>query len=378
MNRGSFKVVSRFAGYNGFNEKSVRVFPNGKVVFDMSARAKSRRKRIIKKIILILFLLLLVAAIGWFAYNSLKAEYTVTYDAYTATTGSISNALSFSGNLSLVDSATYMASSSATVKTIYAAAGEEVAKGDKLVRLNNGETVTADFAGRVNRLSVAEGDEVSMGSELVQIADFTHMKVSFRVDEYDIGDVSVGQDCTVTVTALEKKFETHIDAIDYISSSSGNVAYYTATAYVDVDDASVLPGMQVTVSITQEEAQDAVILKVDAVSFDATNQAFVWMKNAAGELEQVYITTGVSNGNYIEIVDGLSDGDEVYVEVQTVTTGGAAGLLGGLFGGQQFNQPQGGMPGGSGGFSFDMDNMPDFSSGERPSFGGGEGSGRGN
>ncbi len=325
-----------------------------------------------------LLVLLLLAGVGWFAYNSLKAEYTVTYDAYTATTGSISNALSFSGNLSLIDSETYMASSSGTVKTIYAAAGTEVQEDDKLLRLNNGETITAGFAGRVNKLSVTEGDEVSAGAELVQIADFRHMKVSFRVDEYDIGDVCVGQACTVTVTALEKKLEATVDAIDYISSSNGNVAYYTATAYVDVDDASVLPGMQVTVSITQEEARDVVILKVDAISFDATNQAYVWMKNDAGELEQVYITTGVSNGNYIEVTDGLSDGDEVYVEVETVATGGASGLLGGLFGGQQFNAPQGGPGGMPGGGSFDGGSMPDFSSGERPSFGGGDFPGRGN
>ncbi len=325
-----------------------------------------------------LLVLLLLAGIGWYAYNSLKAEYTVTYDAYTATTGSISNALSFSGNLSLIDSETYMASSSGTVKTVYAAAGTEVQEDDKLIRLNNGQTITAGFAGRVNKLSVKEGDEVSAGAELVQIADFRHMKVSFRVDEYDIGDVSVGQACTVTVTALEKKYDAIVDAIDYISSSSGNVAYYTATAYVDVDDAGVLPGMQVTVSITQEEARDVVILKVDAVSFDATNQAFVWMKNDAGELEQVYITTGVSNGNYLEVTDGLSDGDEVYVEVETVTTSAAAGLLGGLFGGQQFNAPQGGPSGMPGGGSFDRDSMPDFSGGERPSFGGGGFPGGGN
>lgn len=347
----------------------------------MTNGTKPRRKKRIRKIILFLLFLLLLAAVGWLAYNSLKAEYTVTYDSYTATTGSISNALSFSGNLSLVDSETYAASSSGTVKAVYAAAGDEVEEDQKLIRFTNGETIKAGISGRVNKMNVAEGDEVSAGEELAQVADFRHMKVSFRVDEYDIGDVKVGQACTVTATATEKKFETTIESIDYISSSSGNVAYYTATANVDVDDDSVLPGMQVTVSITQQEAQDVVILKVDAVSFDATNQAYVWMKNDAGELEQVYITTGVSNGNYIEITDGLSDGDEVYVEVETTATGGAAGLLGSLFGGQQFNAPQGGpggsMPGG-GDFSFDSGSMPDFSSGERPSFGGGDFPGRGN
>ena len=341
----------------------------------MKHSGKPRRRKWVRKLVLLLIVLLLVAGIGWYFYNELKLEYTVTYDTYTATTGSISNSLSFSGNLSLVDSATYAASSSGTIKKTYVSAGDEVQEDDKLVRLNNGETITAGFAGRVNKLNVEEGDEVTAGTELVQIADFKHMKVSFRVDEYDISDVSVGSPCTVTVTSLEKKFESTIDAIDYISSSGGNVAYYTATAYVDIDDASVLPGMQVTVSITQEEAQDVVILKVDAVSFDVTNQAFVWKKNDAGELEQVYITTGVSNGNYIEVTDGLADGDEVYVEVQT-TTSAATSLLGGLFGGQQFNAPSGGMPGG-GNFNFDRDSMPDFGSGERPSFGGSGGSGMG-
>lgn len=336
----------------------------------MSKTGKPRKRRVLRKIILVVVLLLLAAGIGWYAYNALKREYTVTYDTYTATTGSISNALSFSGNLSLIDSESYAASSSSTVKTLYVAAGDEVQEDEKLVRLANGETVTAGFDGRVNVVSVDEGDSVSAGDQLVQIADFTHMIVSFRVDEYDIGDVAVGQDCTVTVTALEKEYSSQIASIDMISASTGNVAYYTATAYVDVES-DTLPGMQVTVTIPQEEAKDVVILKVDALSFDATNQAYVWMKNDAGELEQVNVTTGVSNGNYIEITEGLSDGDEVYVEAKAEEST-STGLLGGLFGGQQFNQPSGGPGGGMpGGGNFDRSSERGNWSGRDGNSGGG-------
>lgn len=331
----------------------------------MNKAGRPRKRRWVRKLIVTLIVLLLLAGAGWYAYNTLRLEYTVTYDTYTATTGSISNALSFSGNLSLIDSASYMASSSSTVKKLYVKAGDDVSEDQKLVRLANGETITADFDGRANVVSVEEGDSVVAGDALIQIADFTHMMVTFRVDEYDIGEVSVGQACTVTVTALERSFESSVAAIDYISASSGNVAYYSATAYVDVDD-GVLPGMQVTVTIPQEEAHDVVILKVDALSFDGTNQAFVWMKDEAGEMQQVSVTTGVSNGNYIEITEGLSDGDEVYVEVENTETSG--GLLAGLFSRQQFNRPSGGMPGGSGG------GMPDMPSDFDPSSFGDRGS----
>lgn len=347
-------------------------------------KPRKSRGRILKRILLTLFILLLLAGALLYGYSMLKQEYTVTYDSYTATTGSISNALSFSGNLNLVDNKTYTASSNATVRTIYANVDDHVEEGDKLMRLSNGETIEADFAGRVNAVSVEEGDSVTMGANLIQVADFENMQVTLRIDEYDIADVSVGQRCTVTATATEKTFESEIASINYVSSSGGSVAYYSAVAYVTVDE-GIYPGMQVTISIPQEEATNVVILKADAISFDQTNKAFVWMKNAAEELEQVYIETGVSNGNYVEITSGLSDGDEVFVEVEEETTSAMGGLLAGLFGGQQFN---GGMPGMSGGSMPDFSgmgggSMPDFSSmggGSMPDFssmGGGSGGGGG-
>ena len=324
-------------------------------------------KRILRKIIFLVIFLLLLSGACFYGYSMLKQEYTVTYDSYTATTGSISNALSFSGNLSLVDSQTYTASSSGTVRTLYVAADDVVEEGDKLVRLSNGDTITADFAGRVNAVSVEEGDEVSAGASLVQVADFENMQVTLRVDEYDIADVSVGQRCTVTATATEQKFESEIASINYISSSGGSVAYYSAVAYVKVGE-GVYPGMQVTISIPQEEATDVVILKADAISFDNTNQAFVWMKNDAGELEQVFIETGVSNGNYVEIVSGISEGDEVFVEAEEEVTSAMGGLLSGLFGGTQFTGGMGGAMPDMSSFGGDMSDFGGFSGGQMPDF----------
>lgn len=132
------------------------------------------RRRWLRKLIWTLILLLILAAAAFYGYMAPKEEYTITYDSYTATTGSISNALSFSGNLSLIDSASYAASANTSVCRVY------VAVGDELVRLSNGTTIKAEFDGRVNALNVAEGDDVSAGDMLVQVADFDHLRVSLR------------------------------------------------------------------------------------------------------------------------------------------------------------------------------------------------------
>lgn len=265
----------------------------------MKKKTKTRR-RILRRIIVTILVLALLAGGAWIACRALKQEYSVTYQGYTATTGSISNALSFSGNLSLVSSESYSASSASTVRTVYVSAGDEVNEGDKLVRLANGQTVEAGLDGRVNAVSVVEGDSVAAGAALVQVADFTHLKVQLRVDEYDVGSVHVGDACTATAT--EKTFESEIAAIDYISASGGSVAYYTATAYVDVYD-GVYPGMQVTVSIPQEQAENVVILKEAALSFDAANSAYVWMYNDAGELERVSIARALAGNPSILLAD---------------------------------------------------------------------------
>lgn len=297
---------------------------------------RKRSRHIFRKIVIFLIVLVVLGGAALYAVVSLKQKYTVTYDGYTAAVGTISNSLSFSGTLQLVNSASYNASAASTVRNVYVQAGQEVREDDALLRLANGQTVKAEFDGRVNQVSVAENDKVSSGQEMIQVADFTHMKVQFRVDEYDINSVQVGDPCRITATATEKTFDSSLAAINYISASAGSVAYYTATAYVEVGE-GVYPGMQVTVTIPQEEATDVVVLKMDAISFDETNRAFVYMQKEDGEMENVYVETGVSNGNYVEIKAGLQEGDQVYAVTETAAENAMVGLLSGLFGGQRFN-----------------------------------------
>ncbi len=301
-------------------------------------KKRGKKRKTIRRIILALILVVILGGAAWLGIMSLRQEYTVTYDEYSATTGTISNALSFSGSLQARSNTTYTASSPATVRAVYVTREQNVKSGDALMRLSSGQTVEAEFDGRINQLYVAEGDKVSSGANLVQVVDFEHLQVSVRVDEYDISSVHAGDQCRVSTVATENTFTTVIDSINYVSSSSGSVAYYTATAFVDVEE-GVYPGMQVTVTIPKEEAADVVILRETALSFDLNNQAFVYTMNEIGELETTYVKTGVSNGNYVEIRDGLKSGDTVYVAVET-TTDSFSSLLSGLFGSQQFNRQQ--------------------------------------
>lgn len=295
---------------------------------------KRKKRKWIKRVAWLVILALLGCGVWFIGLPMLQQSVTTTYDTYTATTGSISNDLSFSGSFALKNAETLTASSPATVRNVYVAAGDKVTAGDRIARLSDGETIKASIDGTVNTLDVAAGDEVQAGAQIAQIADFSTLSVSIRVDEYDIGEVYVGQPCTVTATAQEQSFEAEIAAINYVSQSTGNVAYYTATADVAVSE-GIYPGMQATITIPKDSVENVVILKMDALSFDFTNQAYVWMKDENDALTQVNVEVGMDNGSYVEITSGLKDGDTVYVEAKEEET--ATGILS-LFGGFQRNQ----------------------------------------
>ena len=82
-------------------------------------KKKPWKRRLKKLIVLLVVLGLAVGAVRLFVWPSLQASATTTYGSYTATTGTISNAMSFSGNVNVQNSETFTASSAGTVREIY-------------------------------------------------------------------------------------------------------------------------------------------------------------------------------------------------------------------------------------------------------------------
>lgn len=333
------------------------------------AGKKRKRGRILKRILA--WVLVLAAAalvIRFVVWPWLDKGATTTYNSYTARIGTISNALSFSGSVQVQNNETITSSGAATVRQVYVSEGDRVTRDQRLMRLSDGTTVKASFDGEVNQLNVEAGDEVNANASLIQIVDFENMQVSMRVDEYAITDLSVGQACQISITALGQTFDSEIAYINRISSGGGSTAYYTVTAELTASG-GVLPGMAATVTIPQEEAVDSVILNRDALSFAQDNSAYVLMQDESQTMQQVPVTLGVDNDNYVEITSGLSDGDVVYA-VAATKDDSAGGLLSSLFsslgGGMQ---PATGAPTQNGGNT--KRNSGDFGGGNAPGgFGG--------
>jgi multidrug efflux pump subunit AcrA (membrane-fusion protein) len=271
---------------------------------------KKKMRRGVKALIFALFVI--AALIGWnYLQPIVMTSAAPVYESFAVEAGSVAKAMCFSASLSLSNSEMVTAGGKTSVKQIFIEKAQPVSEGDRLLQLATGETLSAGIDGMINDIFVSVGDNVNPGALLVHIVDIDDMKVSIQVDEYDIDKVSVGQSCTVTVIALNRSFDTAISHINRVSSSTGNVARYTATAEVTVPE-GVLPGMQASAAIHSAEASGVPMLDVSALSFDKYKNPYVLIKNADGGYDRIDIEVGLSDGLRVEVVSGLSAGDVVY------------------------------------------------------------------
>ncbi len=173
-------------------------------------------------------------------------------------------------------------------------------------------TIKATMDGVITSLPVKEGSMVTSGMVVAEIGDFSKMKIVIKIDEYDILGVEEGKNVDIYIDAIEKEYSGRISKISKTATSNGGVSYFNAEVEFDADEL-VRSGMSVEVKLISREAYGVVSVSMDALFYEKDNTAYVLVKNAEGKEEKRYVTLGITDGNYVEVREGLADGDVVLV-----------------------------------------------------------------
>ena len=221
-------------------------------------------------------------------------------------------------------------------------------------------TITAPISGTIIQKNVQAGETIgtdtSTSEVLCIIHDLDYLEMEIAVDELDILTIQKGQQATIVADALED--ETFTGVVTGVSSNgttTGGTTTYPVTIRID-DYGALMPGMNATVSIVVASAEDALAIPNGAVvrggyvlvtedSPSAAN-ADPAMTAPAG-YAYVKVTTGVSDDSFIEVTDGLTEGDTIAYDADAaaLALSSDSGMMGGMPGGM----PGGGMGGGPGG-----------------------------
>ena len=212
-------------------------------------------------------------------------------------------------------------------------------------------SIYSSISGVVTSLNVEEGEVAvtgtmnNPGTVLMTISDLSKMQAEVEVDETDIIDVEVGQEAEITIDAYPDT--TFRGVVSEIGNSpiisnlgAGGEEAVDFKVVIDLLDppANLKPGLSTTADIITDTRESALHVPIQALTMRSVPKEG---GNAEGsgrndgervEKEGVFVvrdgraifspvTTGISDGMNIEIVSGLTEGDEVITgSFQTIRT----------------------------------------------------------
>lgn len=202
--------------------------------------------------------------------------------------------------------------------------------------------ITAPIDGVITVLNINVGDSASTSDTAAEVTNYDKMKVQIKIDEDNISALDNGTEVTVSVDALNKTYKGTIENMSKKATVSNNVSYFTADVTFDADD-DIRSGLSAEVKYLLNGVENVVSVSMSALNYNTDNTAYVLVGGNASNAQQRNVTLGISNGTYVEVKDGLAEGETVLVK-QSKTSEALISM--GMGGGQR---PQGQAPDGNGG-----------------------------
>jgi membrane fusion protein (multidrug efflux system) len=175
-------------------------------------------------------------------------------------------------------------------------------------------TIRAPFAGHVTERMISVGQHVRPGETLFSVADFDPLVARIYLAERDVIDLQEGRDVRIRLKSA--------DAVEFrgrIRQISPVVDTATGTVKVTIEatrpPAAVRPGSFVTIDIVRETRPQAIRVPREAVVRELRDAA-VFVASGGRNAQRRAVTTGLEEGDWIEIVSGVRAGEQVIIAGQ--------------------------------------------------------------
>lgn len=172
--------------------------------------------------------------------------------------------------------------------------------------------VVAPESGIVIEKYVDEGAVVECGQELYRMQTTDDFIVHTTVSKFDIAKVKEGQIADVKLG--NTIYKGHVSSINPVAvADASGKAKIRVDVKIDNPDENLILGIEAEVTIHVGEAKEANSLPIAAVYSDDEGD-YVYVLSDS-KPKKTYVTTGLSDGEYTEIVSGINPNDKIALNV---------------------------------------------------------------
>ncbi|HUA94328.1 MAG TPA: Calx-beta domain-containing protein [Acidimicrobiales bacterium] len=181
------------------------------------------------------------------------------------------------------------------------------------------DMVVGQWPTRIGEVYVKAGAPVATGSPIVELTE-PNLTVTLQASAADRSKLRVGQHCTVQIsgqtTTVGNGTITSLNSTPTAVSSSGGQSSQVYEGRIEVADFNGADGAQVSIKCVDEQVTDALTVPIAAVKQNGVGKDVVRVinLNRGGRVVEVPVTTGLTEGSYIQVKSGLHLGQTVVVQ----------------------------------------------------------------
>ncbi|MTD56327.1 efflux RND transporter periplasmic adaptor subunit [Amycolatopsis sp. RM579] len=191
-------------------------------------------------------------------------------------------------------------------------------------------TMTSPIAGTVAAVNLSTGQQVSAGgtgstAQIVVMSTGSYV-VNASVDDTQIGQIKTGEQAVITPDGSANPIYGTVTSVAVMPAGSSSVPSYPVTIGVTGSPPGLFAGASASVAIVVKQLTDVLAVPAAAVHYGG-GQATV-DELVAGKQTSKQVQLGQTANGMVQVLSGLSEGDQVMVTVPAGTTGGTGGTGG--------------------------------------------------
>jgi membrane fusion protein, multidrug efflux system len=173
--------------------------------------------------------------------------------------------------------------------------------------------ITAPFSGYITAKSIEDGSFANIGSPVATLIDISQLKVQISVSERDVYALKVGDKVDITSNVYPGvNYQGKIKFIGYQGDQSHN--YPVEVAITNRKESPLKAGTYVDVAFNRKSQATSLQIPREALVGSIKDAKVYVVEGDVAKLKKV--TLGTDNGNYVEVLGGLSAGEKVVTSGQ--------------------------------------------------------------
>ncbi len=178
-------------------------------------------------------------------------------------------------------------------------------------------TLITPIAGIVTNIEQpSSGINISPATATFSIIDPNSIYFQSKIDQEDVPKIKIGDKTTIKIDSFSDKFfESKIDYISFIPAKGESSTVYEVRFSLpkENDNLQYRIGMDGDAVISLKEVENALTIPINTLHQDGDKVYVLVKETEKPELTKKYIKTGIETDTIVEVLEGLSENDQIVI-----------------------------------------------------------------